>query len=50
MTDINLLECPFSHTCTLPVKLDSCNFPKFKVCAEYQIRLNKLKSPSKIIP
>ncbi len=50
MTDINILECPFSHTCTLPVKLNSCNFPKFKVCPEYHIRLKRLKSASKVIP
>ncbi|MFX0036733.1 MAG: hypothetical protein ACFE9I_13975 [Candidatus Hermodarchaeota archaeon] len=45
----NLLECPFSHNCALPVKQNSCNFPKFKVCPEYQIKLKKLVSPSKII-
>ncbi|MFX1436371.1 MAG: hypothetical protein ACFFAA_04075 [Promethearchaeota archaeon] len=45
----NLLECPFSHTCNLPLNQYSCNFPEYKVCTEYQIKLKKLKSPSKVI-
>jgi hypothetical protein len=45
----NLLECPFSHICNLPLNSHSCNFPEYKVCTEYQTKLKKLKSPSKVI-
>ncbi len=45
----NLLECPFAHTCNLPVNQHSCNFPEYKVCPEYQIKLKKLKFPSKVV-
>ncbi|MFX1309598.1 MAG: hypothetical protein ACFE8C_07870 [Promethearchaeota archaeon] len=44
----NSLECPFSHTCNLPINELSCNFPEFKICPEYQMKLKNLKSLSKI--
>jgi hypothetical protein len=45
----NLRECPFAHTCSLPINQHSCNFPEYKVCPEYQIKLKKLKSPSEVV-
>ncbi|MFX1389097.1 MAG: hypothetical protein ACFE9Z_03425 [Promethearchaeota archaeon] len=43
-----LLECPFLQTCNLPINQFSCNFPEYKVCPEYQVKLKKLKSPSRV--
>ncbi|MFX0005488.1 MAG: hypothetical protein ACFFA7_13580 [Promethearchaeota archaeon] len=45
LTD-TLLECPFAHTCNLPINPHSCNFPECKICPEYQIKLKKIKTPS----
>ncbi|MFX1356937.1 MAG: hypothetical protein ACFFA8_06590 [Promethearchaeota archaeon] len=44
-----LLTCPFSHICNLPKMEDICNFPEYKVCTEYEIKLNRLKSTTKIL-
>ena len=29
----NFNECPFSHTCSLPLNQHSCNFPEYKIGA-----------------
>jgi hypothetical protein len=44
-----LLTCPFSHICNLPKIKDICNFPEYKVCSEYETKLNKLRSTTKIL-
>lgn len=44
-----IMSCPFSQSCALP-KLESlCNFPDYKLCPDYQIRLQKLKSSTKVL-
>ena len=40
----NIIECPFSHTCTLPVNQNSCIFPEYKACPDYQIKMRKRNS------
>jgi hypothetical protein len=48
MSPNKLHECPFLQTCSLPINQTSCNFPEYKVCPEYQVKLKKLKSTSSI--
>ncbi|MFW9829464.1 MAG: hypothetical protein ACFFEY_17960 [Candidatus Thorarchaeota archaeon] len=50
ITTNNLNECPFLPRCSLPINQNSCNFPEYKVCPEYQVKLKKLKSTSQISP
>jgi len=44
-----LLTCPFSDLCNLPKMEHICNFPEYKVCTEYETKLFKLKSTTKIL-
>jgi hypothetical protein len=39
----HLLPCPFSSSCILPKRASTCNFPNYKVCAEYDVKVKKLK-------
>ena len=40
---LNLLECPFYPTCSLPKLQFLCKIPECKNCPEYIIKLEKLK-------
>lgn len=44
----HLLPCPFSDSCVLPKKEEICNFPSYKECPEYHIKVKKLKLKSNI--
>jgi hypothetical protein len=45
----SLLSCPFTRSCHLPKAKEVCDFPTYKMCSEYQLGLNKLKSTSKVL-
>jgi len=45
----SLLSCPFTRSCHLPKAKEVCDFPNYKMCSEYQLGLNKLKSTSKVL-
>lgn len=47
--DESLLSCPFMRSCHLPKDKEICDFPNYKLCPEYQLDLNKLKSDSKVL-
>jgi len=47
--EFSLLSCPFTCSCHLPKGKEVCDFPRYKMCSEYQSGLNKLKSTSKIL-
>ncbi|MFW9865606.1 MAG: hypothetical protein ACFFEN_05855 [Candidatus Thorarchaeota archaeon] len=40
--NLDLNECPFYHSCTLP-KLQSCKFPECKYCPDYINKLERIK-------
>jgi hypothetical protein len=42
-----LLACPFQKSCNLPKMQSLCNFPEYKLCPDYQVKLKKVKSISK---
>lgn len=44
-----LLYCPFSQSCNLPKMESLCHIPYYKLCPDYQNKLKKLKSSSKIL-
>ena len=44
-----LLFCPFSQSCNLPKMESLCHFPDYKLCPDYQNKLRKLKSSSKVL-
>jgi len=41
--DNHLLACPFSDGCILPKKAEICQFPGYKECPEYQMKVKKIK-------
>ena len=43
------LACPFTHSCNLPKVKSLCNFPDYKQCRDYEIKLQKLKASMKIL-
>lgn len=45
----NILSCPFSHKCTLPMIESLCNFPKYKICPDYDSNLKRMKSSIKVL-
>lgn len=47
--DSHILSCPFSDKCNLPKSQSLCNFPDYKVCPEYQTKLNTLRTATKIL-
>ncbi len=47
--EFSLLSCPFTRSCHLPMTKEVCDFPTYKMCSEYQLGLNKLKSTSKVL-
>ena len=47
--DESLLSCPFTRSCHLPKDKEVCGFPNYKLCPEYQLDLNKLKTASKVL-
>jgi len=47
--DESLLSCPFTRSCLLPKDKEVCGFPNYKLCPEYQLGLNKLKTASKVL-
>ena len=49
LRDVSLLSCPFTRSCHLPKAKEVCDFPNYKICSEYQLGLNKLKSVSKVL-
>ena len=46
---INILACPFTESCKLPKIQSLCNFPDYKLCRDYQNKLQKLKTSTKIL-
>lgn len=46
---INILACPFKESCKLPKVQSLCNFPDYKRCRDYEIKLQKLKTSMKIL-
>ena len=44
-----ILSCPFSHACSLPKVESLCNFPDYKLCPDYESKLKRLKSLTKIL-
>ena len=44
-----LLSCPFSESCILPKIQSLCRFPEYKLCPDYESKLQKLKSNAKIL-
>lgn len=42
-----LLACPFLNSCNLPKNQNLCNFPEYKLCPDYQVKLQKVKLTSK---
>jgi hypothetical protein len=46
---INILSCPFTESCNLPKVQSLCNFPDYKQCRDYEIKLQKLKNSIKIL-
>ena len=40
---LNLLECPFYSTCSLPKISFLCKIPECKNCSEYSAKLEKIK-------
>jgi len=46
---INILACPFTESCNLPKIQSLCNFPDYKQCRDYEIKLQKLKTSLKIL-
>jgi hypothetical protein len=44
-----LLSCPFSESCMLPKNQSLCRFPEYKLCPDYDSKLQKLKANSKIL-
>ncbi|MHA1234134.1 MAG: hypothetical protein ACTSQL_03495 [Promethearchaeota archaeon] len=49
LKEFSLLSCPFTRSCHLPMAKEVCDFPSYKMCSEYQLGLNKLKSTSKVL-
>jgi len=46
---IKILTCPFFESCNLPKVQSLCNFPDYKECRDYAIKLQKLKLSMKIL-
>ena len=46
---INILACPFTESCNLPKVQSLCHFPDYKLCRDYEIKLQKLKTSMKIL-
>lgn len=46
-TDFNpeehLLPCPFFSSCVLPKRESTCNFPNYKQCSEYNVKVKKIR-------
>ncbi|MFX0032983.1 MAG: hypothetical protein ACFE8E_14550 [Candidatus Hodarchaeota archaeon] len=47
--DHHILSCPFLNSCNLPKSQNLCNFPEYKICPDYQSKLNNLKQSSKVL-
>lgn len=45
----NIITCPFSYSCKLPKTHNLCNFPGYKICPDYQVKLQKLNSIFRIL-
>ncbi len=43
----HILTCPFDKSCNLPKMQSLCHFPEYKVCPDYEVKLQKLKSSVK---
>lgn len=43
----HILTCPFDKSCNLPKMQSLCHFPEYKVCPDYEVKLQKLKSSIK---
>lgn len=46
---LHILSCPFLNSCNLPKSQELCSFPEYKVCPDYQSKLNTLKQESKVL-
>lgn len=46
---IKILTCPFTESCNLPKLRWLCNFPDYKQCRDYNLKLQKLKASIKIL-
>ncbi|MFW9771082.1 MAG: hypothetical protein ACFFFB_08485 [Candidatus Heimdallarchaeota archaeon] len=47
--NLHILSCPFLNSCSLPKSQNVCNFPEYKICPDYQSKLNNLKHASKVL-
>lgn len=45
--NLHILSCPFFKSCNLPKS--RCSFPEYKVCPDYQSKLNDLRQESKVL-
>jgi len=45
--NLQILSCPFLKSCNLPKS--RCGFPEYKVCTDYQSKLNALRQESKVL-
>jgi hypothetical protein len=46
---IKILTCPFIESCNLPKLQWLCNFPDYKLCRDYNLKLQKLKTSTKTL-
>lgn len=45
----HLIICPFYILCRLPKNAYICNFPEYKTCPEYEVKVRNLKDKVRVL-